>query len=42
MFARDNASETVNERQGRAKLWDRYEQREYRGKGSCVKVDRKD
>ena len=38
MFARDNASEIVNERQTRAKLWDRYEQRECRGKkGSCVK-----
>jgi hypothetical protein len=32
MFARDSASEMVNERQTRAKLWDRYEQRECRGK----------
>jgi hypothetical protein len=42
MFARDNASEMVNERQRRAKLWDRCERRNCRGKGSCVKVDRKD
>ena len=32
MFVRDNASEIVNERQTRAKLWDRYEQRECRRK----------
>jgi hypothetical protein len=38
----NNASEMVNERQRRAKLGDGCEQREWRGKGSCVKVDRKD